>query len=96
MTCMIVATVVEPAGVGSRRRWKQRLSGLWSRWNLGHELGAFCRHSQQEVRMHALGKTDEDRPLHISFTLRQLGQLIRVISARDMHKKERAIYEQAN
>ena len=53
-------------------------------------------HSQQEVRMHALGKTDDDRPLHITFTLRQAGQLIRVISARDMHKKERAIYDQAN
>jgi uncharacterized DUF497 family protein len=46
--------------------------------------------------MHALGKTDENRQLHITFTLRQAGQLIRVISARDMHKKERAIYEQAN
>ena len=53
-------------------------------------------HSQQEVRMHALGKTDDDRPLHITFTLRQAGLFIRVISARDMHKKERAIYDQAN
>ena len=33
--------------------------------------------------------------LNITFTLRQLSQLIRVISARDMHRKERAIYEQA-
>lgn len=52
-------------------------------------------HSQKELRIHALGRTDEGRPLHITFTLRQLGQLIRVISARDMHRKERAIYDQA-
>ncbi|MBK7281427.1 BrnT family toxin [Candidatus Aalborgicola defluviihabitans] len=53
-------------------------------------------HSQKEPRLHALGKTDEGRTLHITFTLRQAGQLIRVISARDMHRKERAIYEQAD
>ncbi|MDO8772160.1 MAG: BrnT family toxin, partial [Burkholderiaceae bacterium] len=39
-------------------------------------------HSQQEARLHALGKTDDARALHITFTLRQLGALIRVISAR--------------
>lgn len=53
-------------------------------------------HSQQEPRLHALGKTDDGRALHITFTLRQSGMLIRVISARDMHRKERAIYEQAD
>jgi hypothetical protein len=54
------------------------------------------RHSEQEVRLHALGKTHEGRKLHITFTLRQDDTLIRVISARDMHRKERTIYEQAN
>jgi uncharacterized DUF497 family protein len=53
-------------------------------------------HSQQEARLHALGKTDAARALHITFTLRQLGALIRVISARDMHRKERTIYDQTN
>lgn len=53
-------------------------------------------HSQKEARLHALGKTDEGRALHITFTLREASQLIRVISARDMHRKERAIYEQAD
>lgn len=53
-------------------------------------------HSQEEIRVHALGKTDASRALHISFTLRQGGTRIRVISARDMHRKERAIYEQAS
>lgn len=33
---------------------------------------------------------------HISFTLRQSGTLTRVISARDLHRKERAIYDQAS
>lgn len=53
-------------------------------------------HSARELRIHALGKTDEGRALHISFTLRKADTLIRVISARDMHRKERAIYEQAS
>jgi hypothetical protein len=52
------------------------------------------KHSQKESRYHALGKTDDARLLHITFTLRGTGTLIRVISARDMHRKERAIYEQ--
>jgi hypothetical protein len=54
------------------------------------------RHGGQESRYHALGKTPEGRRLHISFTLRKNGTLIRVISARDMHRKERSIYEQAD
>ena len=53
------------------------------------------KHSQTEVRFHALGETDDERLLHITFTLKQHGTLIRVISARDMHRKERAFYEQA-
>jgi uncharacterized DUF497 family protein len=54
------------------------------------------RHSEAELRFHALGKTNEGRRLHIAFTLRDAGQFIRVISARDMHRKERVIYEQAS
>ncbi|HBE91277.1 MAG TPA: hypothetical protein DDW55_01665 [Gammaproteobacteria bacterium] len=52
------------------------------------------KHSSQESRYHALGKSDDKRPLHITFTLRNAGEKIRVISARDMHRKERVIYEQ--
>ncbi|WP_018649437.1 MULTISPECIES: BrnT family toxin [unclassified Thioalkalivibrio] len=51
-------------------------------------------HSQREVRYHALGVTHESRGLHVTFTLRDRDTKIRVISARDMHRKERAIYEQ--
>lgn len=52
------------------------------------------KHSQEEARYHALGKTDLERMLHITFTLRNNEALIRVISARNMHRKERAYYEQ--
>ena len=53
-------------------------------------------HSQTEARFHALGKTDDGRTLHITFALCQSGLLIRVISARDMHRKERLVYDQAH
>ena len=53
------------------------------------------KHSQDEPRYHALGKTNDTRLLHITFTLRAKGTLIRVISARDMHRKERKVYEQS-
>ena len=43
------------------------------------------KHSQGEPRYHALGKTDEGRTLHITFTLRNAGERIRFISARNMH-----------
>jgi len=55
-----------------------------------------ARHGGQELRYHALGKTHEGRRLHITFTLRKHSTLIRVISARDMHRKERTIHEQSD
>jgi len=58
-------------------------------------LLADAKHSKQELRFHALGRTDGGRLLHITFTLREQFSRIRVISARDMHRKERGIYEQA-
>ncbi len=56
-------------------------------------VAADPQHSSAEQRFHALGRTSEGRTLHV--TLRAEGTLIRVISARDMHRKERAIYEEA-
>ena len=53
-------------------------------------------HSHRETRWHALGTTDTNRLLHITFTLRTDGRLIRVISARNMHRKERNIYAQSH
>ena len=55
---------------------------------------ADTKHSQNEKRYHALGKSNNSRLLHITFTLRSADTLIRVISARNMHRKERSIYEQ--
>ena len=52
------------------------------------------RHRDQEARFHALGKTLDGRLLHVTFTLRGDDTLIRVISARDMHRKEKSVYEE--
>jgi uncharacterized protein len=48
-------------------------------------------HSQREERFYALGQTDAGRRLFVAFTLR--GDLLRVISARDMSRKERKVYD---
>ena len=52
------------------------------------------KHSQDEPRFHALGKTESGRLPHIIFTTRAEGKKIRVISARDMNRRERIIYEE--
>jgi uncharacterized DUF497 family protein len=49
-------------------------------------------HSASEERFHAFGRMSGGRLLHVTFTLRAKGRLIRVISARDMSAKERARY----
>ncbi|MGA2607828.1 MAG: BrnT family toxin [Terriglobia bacterium] len=49
------------------------------------------QHSQEEPGGYALGQTDRSRGLFVVFTIR--GKLIRVISARDMTRKERRIYQ---
>jgi uncharacterized DUF497 family protein len=50
-------------------------------------------HSVKENRFYILGRTDGNRLLFIVFTRR--GKKIRIISARDMSKKERKIYNEA-
>jgi len=47
-------------------------------------------HSMLEKRYYALGQTDAGRLLFVAFANR--GTLIRVISARDMSKRERKVY----
>jgi uncharacterized DUF497 family protein len=49
------------------------------------------QHSEQEVRHLAFGVTDEGRYMVVAFTVR--GSQVRVISARDMNKKEKGMYE---
>jgi len=51
-------------------------------------------HSSQKSRFIVLGKTDAKRFLFIVFTIRK--NRIRVISARDMNKKERRVYYEKN
>lgn len=51
------------------------------------------KHSVVEDRFAAFGHTDDGRKLVVVFT--QRGLLIRVISARDMNRKERLFYEHA-
>ena len=48
-------------------------------------------HSQNERRYFLLGNTSQSRLLVIVFTIRH--ERIRVISARDINKKERKLYE---
>jgi uncharacterized DUF497 family protein len=48
-------------------------------------------HSKREKRYWALGKTARNRRLFVAFTIR--GKLIRVISARDMNRREIEDYE---
>jgi len=50
-------------------------------------------HSQGELRHFALGHTDAGRLLFVVYTLR--GDRVRVISARDMTRRERKEYESA-
>jgi len=57
-------------------------------------LAPDLKHSGTESRFHALGKTKVGRLLHLSFTLRSGGRKIRIISARDMQRKESRIYEE--
>ncbi len=50
------------------------------------------KHSQKEKRWFVLGQTESDRKLFVVFAIRK--NLIRVISARDMNKKERSKYNE--
>ncbi len=54
-------------------------------------LIVFESYGLEEERFLALGKTNQGRRLAVIFTIRKK-KLIRVISARDMSKKERKVY----
>jgi uncharacterized DUF497 family protein len=53
--------------------------------------GSDEKHSQTEIRFYVLGLTDAIRLLFLAFTVR--GDKLRVISAKDMNKKERRVYQ---
>jgi len=56
-------------------------------------VAADVLHSSLEARFFALGQTDAGRRLFLAFTVRN--QLIRVISARAMSRRERKVYQHA-
>jgi len=60
-------------------------------FNLPLIVAGDVKHSRKESRFYALGQTDVGRLLFLIFTVRR--KLIRVISARDMNRKERRIYQ---
>ena len=59
-------------------------------FNLPIVMGDDKKHSQNEKRFYLLGRTEFNRLLFVVFTIRN--NHIRIISARDMSKKERSIY----
>ena len=59
-------------------------------FNLPLMVAPDIKHSHQEPRYYALGRTDTDRWLFIAFTIRD--DLIRVISAREMNQRETRKY----
>jgi uncharacterized DUF497 family protein len=50
------------------------------------------KHNETEPRLHAMGKTEAGRLLHVTFMLRHEGTRLRVISVRDMSRKEHTYY----
>ena len=62
------------------------------KYNAPIVVGDDVSHSQSEKRWFLLGKTGAHRLLFVVFTVRE--ESIRVISARDMNKKERRIYHE--
>jgi uncharacterized DUF497 family protein len=49
------------------------------------------KHSEKENRFYVLGQTDSGRLLFLVFTVRR--DKVRIISARDMNRKERRAYQ---
>jgi uncharacterized protein len=60
-------------------------------FNLPVIAGDDKKHSVTENRFYVLGQTDSGRLLFLVFTVRK--DKLRVISARDMNKKERRVYQ---
>jgi uncharacterized protein len=60
-------------------------------FNLPVVVADDVKHSESENRFYVLGQTDPGRLLFLVFTIRK--DKARVISARDMNKKEKKVYE---
>ena len=79
------------------KNWEKHRVAFWECEELFFNepllLGEDVRHSGDEGRFYVLGKTDGDRHLFAVFTVR--AGRIRVISVRDMSRKERREYQNA-
>ena len=62
----------------------------------GPRIAPDPKHSRDEDRLIAVGRTSGGRPVFVAFTLRAKGgrRLIRPVTARYMHAKEIAAYEE--
>lgn len=82
------------SGGNAEKNWrKHRVAPLEAEqvfFNSPLLAGSDPLHSRGESRYYALGQTDEGRELFLAFTLR--AGRVRVISARDMNRKEREVY----
>ena len=79
------------------KNWERHRVPFWESEELFFNeplvISADRKHSATERRFLALGQTDSGRRLFLSFTVRK--SLIRIISARDMTRKELRAYEQS-
>lgn len=60
-------------------------------FDLGKKVAKDILHSKKENRHILIGQTKKQRTLFVVCTIRK--NLIRIISARDLNKKERKLYE---
>ena len=99
MTMTDVASVPEFEGFdwsggNAEKNWKRhRVTPLEAEqvfFNNPRLVGADLAHSREEKRFYALGQTDENRELFLAFTMR--ARRLRVVSARDMSRRERRGY----
>ena len=85
-------------GGNAEKNWERhQVSPLESEqvfFNSPFIVGEDDSHSLREKRFFALGQTDGGRELFVAFTIR--GKRLRVVSARDMSRKETEIYERTN
>jgi uncharacterized DUF497 family protein len=79
-----------------RKYWQKHRVAWWECEEVFFNQPSYAfrdeRHSLAEERYYALGKTTNGRLLFVVFTRRR--NKIRIISARDMHKKEQRIYNE--
>ena len=79
----------------SKKNWDRHLVNKWESeqvfFNRPLIVSPDVTHSETENRYYLLGQTDFGRHLFVVFTIR--GDRVRIISARDMNKREREVWK---